>query len=257
MTDIRQLLSQLGLNDKEVQIFLSLSKLGAASASALARDTSITRTLIYDVATELIEKGLLTESEKSGVKQYEAIDYAGLMAYISNKQRQLQKLEKEFTQAASDFNALRTSETPKTKVRFYDGAEGMKSVYEEIRHDLTIADVKELLTIWPVEALEKTYRFFYEDKMNLDLPGLVKRDIMCESPLADLYIKRYAQSQTKHHYKLWPKVKGKFPTDALCWGDKVVYTDVQGYPSSIVIENKAVADTFRMYFWQMWESLDN
>lgn len=255
MTDLSQLLAQLGLTEKAVQVFLSLSKIGAASVSAVARDTHITRTHIYDVATALIKQGLITESEKSGVKQYAAIDYAGLMAHISNKQRQLQKLEKEFAQAASEFNALRTSEAPKTKVRFYDGVEGMKNVYEEIRNDLKKTEVKELLTIWPVAALEKTYRFFYEDSINLDLPGLVKRDIMCESPLTELYIKRYAQSQTDHHYKIWPKDKGEFPTDALCWGNKVVYTDVQGYPSSIVIENKAVADTFRMYFWQMWESL--
>lgn len=255
MANISDLLTQLGFTTKEVQVFLSLSKIGASTVSAVARETKITRTHIYNIATELMERGLLVTSEKSGIRQYEAIDHTALMAHISHKQRQLQKLEKKFAQVASEFNALRTGEAPKTKVRFYDGVEGIVNVYEEVRNDLKTANTKELLTIWPVEALEKTYPFFYDNKINVDMPGLIKRDIMCESPMAALYIQRYAQSPTEHHYKIWPKEKGVFPTDALCWENKVAYTDVQGFPSSIVIENKAVAETFRMYFWQMWNSL--
>lgn len=255
MPTVSNLLSELGLGSKEIQVFLSLSKLGAASVSSVARDTNITRTHIYDIAAELMERGLIFVSEKSGIKHYEAVDHPALLAHLSGKQRQLQKLEKKFAQAASEFHALRKGESPKTTVRFYDGADGVATVYEQIRRDLKTAKTKELFTIWPVEALEKTYPDFYGNNINIDMPGLVKRDIMCASPTTELYIQRYAQSQTEHHYKIWPKEKNTFPTDALCWGHKVAYTDVRGLPSSIVIENQAVADTFRIYFWQLWKSL--
>lgn len=256
-TSIKKLIKNLGLNNKEASVFISIYKLGNPSVKDIARDTEITRTHIYDINSSLLEKGLISESEKRGVKHYESLDHAGLIAHISIQQKKWKKVEKDFEQAASLFKNLKQNTSQKTKVRFYEGIKGITTVFEQARQDLSKLpeSKRRLITVWPTEKLEKTYPGFYEKEIYFNMKGLKKRDIMYESEMTETYIKKYSKGPTKHDYRIWPNEKGEFPTDALCWGNKVAYTDVEGYPSSIVIESKAVSDTFRMYFEEMWLSL--
>ena len=64
-----------------------------------------------------------------------------------------------------------------------------------------------------------------------------------------------AADQKNLFYKIWPKEKNEFPTDTLCWLNKIAYLDMKGYPSGIIIENAAMVETFTMWFRQMWDSL--
>lgn len=253
---ISQILAQLGLSKKEIDVFIAVTIIGQATVKNIARETSITRTHIYDIAESLLQKGLVSVAELKGMKHYSAVNHAGLMAYISMQKKELDSIEKKLTDSESAFVALQHGIEEATSVEFFQGLDGMASVYEEIRRDLKkMKAPMELITTWPVERLEAAYPGFYQKEVYFNIPGLVKRDIIYESPMADLYIKRYADGPADHDYRIWPSEKGEFPTDGLCWMDNVAFTDVSGHPSSIIIRSKAVADTFRMFFNQMWESL--
>lgn len=253
---LKHLLTGLGLDEKEATVFLSLTKLGSAPASTVAKDTGVTRTHVYDLVEILKKRGLITETEVRGVKRYEATDHAGLMAHLSRKQQEMRLLEKQLAQAASMFAGLRTHEEQRTKVRFFEGFEGIRSLYEELRNDLkTQVDPVDLITIWPVESLERAYPQFYEQEVYFNLPNLTKRDIMYECEMAKRYIERYKKGPAKHDYRIWPKEKKEFDTDTLCWLNKVAFTDVRGNPSGVVIENVSFARTFRMWFDEMWQHL--
>lgn len=251
--ELKKLLTDLGLDEKEAQVFLSLSKLGSSPASRVAKDTSITRTHVYDLVEALERRGLVTETEMRGIKRFEAIDHAGLMAYLSRRQQEMRLLEKQLAQTAGIFSQLRAHELQRTRVRFFEGFNGMRTIYEEIRRDLeTQQNIIELITLWPIEGLEKAYPGFYEKKIYINLPNLIKRDIMYESEGAYRYIERYKNGPAKHDYRFWPKEKGEFDTDTWCWLNKVVFTDVRGYPSGVIIENASFANTFRMLFNETW-----
>ena len=83
MANLKQLLFKLNLNQKEATIFLSLVKLGKSHASAVGRDSGVTRTHIYDLVQDLVKKGLVSEVEERGIKTYEAVDHAGLLAFVA------------------------------------------------------------------------------------------------------------------------------------------------------------------------------
>jgi len=78
----------------------------------------------------------LTKIEEKNTRKYEAIGYADLLAYISRQQKELQFLENDFIKAASVFDALQVGKNQRTKIRFFEGKEGIENIYDEIRRDL-------------------------------------------------------------------------------------------------------------------------
>ena len=252
IAQIRHILLQLKLSPKEVAIFLSLVKLGRAVASAIARDANITRTHIYDIVQTLMDKGLVSEVEVAGVKNYEAVDHAGLLAFVSREQKELVGLEKKLQQVASDFQALQLGQQQKTKVRFFDGVEGVKNIYGEIRHDLAQqVEPFELLTIFSPEKLEHAV----PGSTYLDYPNMILRDIVAEDGMLDAYKAQMSATKNTATYKVWPKERGIFPTDTIAWKNKIAYIDLVGNPSGIIVENEATYRSFAMWFEVVWESL--
>ncbi|PIQ78499.1 hypothetical protein COV82_00920 [Candidatus Peregrinibacteria bacterium CG11_big_fil_rev_8_21_14_0_20_46_8] len=251
------LLQDLGLADKEIKILLSLMRLGSASVTQIALESGITRTHVYDIAEQLKEKGLVSEIGEQGVRRYEAVDYYGLLAYLSRKQKKLQLLEKHFNRAAPIFQALRPSKRSTTSIRFFEGVEGVHAIYNTIRNDLkTSKEAQELLTIFSLERIESSIPRWLNNEEYIQVPAHVKkRDILYDSKRVQSYVQCMQRGSGEHEYKIWPKQKGEFAIDTLCWGHKLSYIDLTANPSGVIIENDAVVDTFRMWFEEMWGHL--
>ena len=237
--EMLNILSEIGLDAKESKIFFILLKRGYLPVRAIATETGITRTHVYTIAENLLKRGFLKESEVRGVKRYEALAYDELVAHVARRKSDLGLLETRLQQASGLFRGLAAKGVPRTQVRFYEGIEGIKSLYEEVRADIEkIKGKKELLTFWPTESLERAYPGFFEKQVYFDMPALVKRDIMYESPVTEKYVAMYRTKPTTHSYKIWPRAMGEFPTDVEIWGNKVSFTDVRDTPSGIVVENQ-------------------
>lgn len=257
MANLKHLLLGLHLSEKAATLFLSLIKHGKATATVLGRDTGITRTYVYDIMEGLIAQGLVSEIAERGVKAYEAVDHAGLMAFVSRRQKELIRLEKEALRTASEFNALKAGTTQKTRVRFFDGAEGIHQIYAEIKRDLARATApSDLITIFSPERVEAALPGWLTSGEYITVSaGMTKREIVSASNLLPHYHNKMKRGHGKHFFKVWPKKLGDFPVDTISWGNKIVYVDVMDSPSGIVIENAAMALTFRMWFERMWGSL--
>ena len=252
MPNFSELLQKLNLNEKQIAIFLSLVKLGKTTATNISRDSGVTRTHVYDLISELIVKGLVSEIEERGVKTYEAVDHAGLLAYISRQQKELQQINKKIEQMATEFNQLQLGQQQKTKVRFFEGIEGVKNLYEEIRRDLAKqSEPSEVITIFSPEKLNNLIPGF----TYLDFPTVSIRAIICKDDMAQSYVDQMDKTKNKVDYKFWPKEKGLFPTDNIAWLNKIVYIDLSGYPSGIIIENESIVQTFALSFEVIWKGL--
>ncbi len=257
MEKIREILSGIGLSEKEVRVFLSLLKRGSGTVGKLALDSGVTRTHIYEILENLEKQGLVTQANTAGVRRYEAIGHAALLANLGRRQQHLQKLEKSLAAAATDFQALQVGSKQKTKVRFFDGPEGIHSIYAEIKSDLKKQkEPSELLTIFSPGLVERTLPGWFAAEEYIEVPKIMsKRGILFDSETARQYLQKIKGSPAAHSYKLWPKERGEFPVDTLCWLNKLTLIDLVDYPSGIIIENSAIVKVFAMWFALMWESL--
>lgn len=247
------LLTQLHLNDRETAVFLALVKLAKPSTIAeIARTAQITRTYVYEIIDLLIKRGLVSEVKNGKIKVYESVDHAGLMAFVSRQKKELDRIEKSLLQTSSEFNALQVGKSQKTKVRFFDGIEGIKTLYGEIKKDFEGQQENfELLTIFSPENLLRVmpeFTFF-------SFPKAHSRDIVCADNGFDEYRKQIKAFGNNIEFCVWPKGQGVFPTDNIAWKNKIAYLDLVDYPSGIIVENVSMNRTFTMWFNKIWESL--
>lgn len=251
MAQLTAILQKLELTPKEIAVFLSLTRLGKTTATAIGRSAGLTRTHVYDIVKTLHTKGLVSEVEERGIKTYEAADHAGLMAFISRKQKELKLIEKKAEQSVNEFRSLQINMVQKTKVRFFDGPEGVKHIYNEIAEDLNKQkEPFEFISLFSPEQLDVIIPEF----QYFNSPHMSGREIVAADTMIEEYKKQIGALPNMKH-KLWPKERGLFPTDTLVWKNKLAYIDLAGYPSGIIIENDAMAKSFTMWFNAIWDSL--
>ena len=122
---LRDTLISLGLSREEARIYLCLLEYGTSSASNIARHTKIGRVNCYHHLDKLLQKGLISTSSKSKIKQFTAENPKVLINQEIERLNQAKALVPELL-AMSSHNPL------KPKILFFEGKDGIKSVFQEM-----------------------------------------------------------------------------------------------------------------------------
>lgn len=128
-TYIEKLLTDIGLSDKEVEIYLSLLALGSASVSKITQQAGINRTTGYDILSGLVEKGIVSVSGKKPKQEYVAEDPMTLVGYLGRIITERQDLLVRAKAMVGELQIIHNKEN-RPRVTFYEGIEGLKNVYE-------------------------------------------------------------------------------------------------------------------------------
>ena len=89
--DRKESLQNLGLSNKEAQIYLALNSLGKGSVLDISEQSGIKRPTAYQVLKELKNKNLIGVSEYRGVIDYRAKSPDHLKSYIQKQKKLMQK----------------------------------------------------------------------------------------------------------------------------------------------------------------------
>ena len=120
---IEQKLRFLGLSDEEVRIYLTLLKFGTCSVAQISRLTKIGRVNCYHYIEKLLQKGLISRSQKSKIKSFSAEN----PKIFINRERERMNLAQEIV---PELLALTANDPRKPKVQFFEGKNGIKNVFE-------------------------------------------------------------------------------------------------------------------------------
>lgn len=145
-----QELINLGLNKEEAQVYISILELGGSYASNIAKKAGINRATCYHILNNLKEKGLINSHTKGKILWFNAEDPNRI---IQMQKEKLEKAKNLIPQLLSISNTL----TFKPKIRFYEGFEGTKTIFEEILQ----TKEKEILGYTNIEKLPELYKDFF------------------------------------------------------------------------------------------------
>ncbi|MCX6791341.1 MAG: hypothetical protein NTV62_04130 [Candidatus Gribaldobacteria bacterium] len=147
----KELLVEVGFSDKEAKVYLALLEMGRGTASQIARSAGIQRTTAYNILDILVSKKLVQLSGKEPKEEYIAESPDKILTLLKEQSSALQEKIKKASKLSLQLKSIQKV-GDRAQVKFYEGKEGLKEVYEdtltsteEIRAYATLDDMYQAL----------------------------------------------------------------------------------------------------------------
>ena len=236
-------LLELGLTENEARVYLACLGLGPATAIQIARTAEIKRPTVYTIVDSLKTKGLIS-IEVRGLKQkFVAEDPAKLETVLELKRSSFKKILPEL-------QALKNAQDDGGFIRYFEGMEGIKSVYESMIRD--IRPHEDYSVVGNMDKLLPLDKKFFEDffdrraKLPINLRILVQRN-----PGGD-WFKKYERNLNAQ-VRYLPE-NTKLNTNLVMIPRRMLIHELTEPVKGIVIENKRTIDMQRELFEVIWET---
>ena len=246
-SDICGLLTELGLSENEANVYLTLLSLGSTTALKVSRTTNLKRTTVYSVMESLKGKGLVS-LEVRGFKTLVQAEGPEQLEHIIEDQRS--RLQKTLMRTLPELSALHHLHGGESLVKYYEGLEAIKSVYEGLLRDIQPGQ-SYLTTSNPDQwfSLDQTYfQQFIERRAKLPIDI---RLLLTNTPTA--LRQQQFQKNFNEHVRILPP-QTILTTSTVVTPQRVVIHQLDQPLFAIVIENRSIIQMHQEYFEIMWNS---
>jgi sugar-specific transcriptional regulator TrmB len=242
---LHHILEAIGLPEQHAKLYIAGLQLGTAPASEYAKATALNRITAYNMLEEMVRGGQFTMVKKMRAKWYAPV----APEYIALEAR---KNADALHRSLPELRSLQGSQYRKPHVRFFEGWEGVKKVYED-----TLTAKSELLN-FANSAVVRQYWPSYDDEY---VAERVKRGIHLRGISPDDEAGRHVHGEDKRkmrEIRLVPVKDFDFTNEiniydhkvAICSFDSGLKGDADMF--GVIIESKEVAETQRQIFEMAW-----
>lgn len=240
-TDLHHILRSAGLDAKEAALYLAGLQLGSAPASAYAEAAELNRITAYNVLEELAGRGLFTVAKHVRGKRYAPVAPEQLAV-------EARKNASALDRALPELRSLMGGGYRKPHVRFFDGWEGVRAVYED-----TLTAKGELLNFANSALVRRHWPTYDEDYV----AERVRRGIRLRGIAPDDEAGRRVRGENAkrlREIRLVPGAQFDFGNEINVYDHKVAICSFEGGSGmfGVIIESKEVAETQRQIFEMAW-----
>ena len=230
----KDILKQIGLLDGEIKVYLCLLRIGPALVGRINKETGLHRTHIYDLLEKLKEKGLVSTFIESGKNIFSPSPPKKILSYLEEKKENVGSILPELEQ-------LSKLPKDKTQVELFKGKNGLKTVLQDV-----LNTNKDYLVMGSIKQFETILKFALPQFLKKAEKQKIKERLICDK-------KEKIIQMTKGSIVRYIKSKFLFPSSFWIYGNKVAIFIWNMPYFAIVINNKAVAKTYKNYFEFFWE----
>lgn len=124
-------LAKIGLNDKEITLYLALLKRGKMKPSELARISKINRATTYSILNNLVSKGIIAADASGKTALFSPLPPENLLSMTRDARREVEEKEALLSDAIEDLKILQaTHEYPVPKMRLVEECDLEKYLYD-------------------------------------------------------------------------------------------------------------------------------
>jgi sugar-specific transcriptional regulator TrmB len=252
-------LKEIGLNDKEIKVYLILLKHGRMTPTSLAKLSKISRPTVYNIAKSLLSKGIIAEDLGGKTLYLAPLPPQSLHQIIDKPKRELEEKEgvvKKLIGELSLVTANKKYQVP--KIRFVEEGELEDYLYENTpRWNKEVFKIDN--TWWGfqdhsfVEHYQKWVLWFWEQKEYLD--SRVKTKILSNiSPIEQKMEKKLPKSKRDIRF-----LGGmNFTSSVWVTGDYLIMIITQQHPFYLVeIHDATLAHNMREVLKKLWSLTEN
>ena len=245
-----EIIEQLGLNEREAKVYLAALELGGETIKRIAEKAGLERTGTYYLIEGLIEKGLMSRSFRGQRKIYLAAEPKKLVHLEEEKLKNLKE-------ALPNLEAIYNLKPVKPNIRFYEGKEGLRELYEDTLKTLKKLPEEEREVLAYVDA-ESAYEIFPQHtKEYIDKRIKQKIKIRWIAPNTPFNAEfQKGQEKALRELRLVPKEKYPLKSEIDIYGDKIALYGLKDDLMGVIIEHPAIAQTQRELFNLAWEAAE-
>jgi len=241
MTELISTLHQLGIEEKQAQVYLACLELGSATIQELADKSGVKRTSIYNFLEEIKQAGLVTEI-KQGKKILLVAENPNLL--IQRAKNQVKRVEEILPEMMSIFSQPGN----KPKVRYYEGEQGVHKAYGNMlasKEDIYgFSDYEKMFSSFPADFLWEIPKKRIENKQKF----------YCIAKNGEHG--RAVQAKDKEQLRETRLVKEiELDTEINIYGNKVLLISFRRPYAAVIIEDAAIATSQKSIWKIVWNSI--
>lgn len=252
MKKIRDFLTNLGLTETEINIYVKLLEVGRCSVSEIARTLEMNRVTAHFTIQGLIDKGLITHVKEGRSRELTAQPPEALQYLIERKDKEIKSLHEQFTGALPLLSGLMPNNQQSSTnfdVKFFHGATGVKAIYRDV---LKASELRSYVNV------EKIFAFFPENAESFTAATQKKQLKMWEI-IEDSSITRkdiQLNNPEQYHYKFFPKDwQHSNIFDYMIFDGKIAMIAGEKEPSGILVMNDGLFENAVALFDLLWRLL--
>jgi predicted transcriptional regulator len=121
-------IEEIGLSNKEARVYVASLMVGPSAVQRIAEQAGIKRVTTYVILESLVGLGLVSQTVKGKKTYFIAEDPSNLNRLIQKREQELKEQKTNFTQILPELNALKSVPKESPNIRFYDSADGIRTI---------------------------------------------------------------------------------------------------------------------------------
>ena len=248
---MQNILAVLGVNDEETKTYLSLLETGESTASALAKRLGIPRPSIYGFLKRLRDKGLVRESQKSGVARFAAENPDKINLLFEREKELLTVTQDAYKKLLPELSQKHAAKFVNPRLQLFEGAEGLKKVL----NDMLLYRDMETQAFWPIKKMVEVLGadfFRYHNKERIK-SNLYTRAIWPDRETVDIKNHPYlgVGEDFKREIRIAPK-EVDFSMGYWIYGAKAAFISSRKESFGFILESAEFVETLLAQFEILW-----
>lgn len=235
----------MGMSEKEARVYRILLDMGQGKPSLIAQKAGLKRGITYAVLETLRKNGLVEKIQKEGKTLFQSLDPQRLVNIVSDKKKQIDTVESSLEEIIPKLRSQYKLAIGKPTIRFYEGEEGLKSVFNDI-----YAPKNE--PVWGCVDLERANEVFPSYIADKLIPKRIQNKVKAISILADSPQAKEVSKKDKEQLResiLVDKATYPLPAEIDVYEDKIAMLSFsRGDFIGIIIENHDLAESLKSLF---------
>jgi sugar-specific transcriptional regulator TrmB len=241
--DKNKILEKIGLNKNESAIYLALLEMGTSNISQISEKTSIHRPLVYKAIPSLLDKKLITKTQKLKSVVYGAEPPNRLESMFDD-------LKIDFFEILPDLEDAYSSSEKRPKIRFLEGKDGTKRIFDDVVRSLKKGDVFYRYSSnkdgneKKDKSVPRIYRKMRDEKK-------LQREVITNAQTAV-----HKKPSLDRFAKIMPNDFGPFDHNVteIIYGEKIAFIDYNT-ETAMVIESKRIAEFQKQIFQTLYKEI--
>lgn len=253
---IQQILKNLGLNDKEIKVYLALFKSGKIKPAALAKITKLNRATLYSIAGNLLAKGIIAEDISSKSLHYVPLPPSTLENILEQMRREVKDKELLIKAAIGELNLITAEKLyPVPKIVFIEENDLEKFLFDNmVKWEKAVIESDRIWWGFQdhsfVENYEKWIDATWETPQAKNFRGQIFTNV---SDIEKKQAKKYFKDKRSTRF-----MEGlNFTASIWAGGDYLVMINTRQHPFYLVeIHDAALTYNMREMFKKLWALSD-